>query len=284
MDLFPLEQRRMMSVVHEGSTVNITGTDDADEIIISVAGQNLVVSDNGDETSIPLNQVEELFLDARAGDDLVRASDRVEIDLWLAGGPGSDSLRGGGGSDTLIGGEGNDRLDGGKRGDVFTGGAGKDTLTYAQRTSGISLRMNGADDDGAAGEHDNVSGDIETTHGGRGDDLIIGGTPRNKFFGNAGDDTLMGARGNDSLFGGAGDDVIHGNAGEDSLDGGDGSDRFVADATFDGRDTIRGGAGADALDYSARTEGVTIGGDNSEDLIDNIDDALGGSGGDLIGD
>jgi Ca2+-binding RTX toxin-like protein len=275
MDVTCLESRRLFSVVHDASTVNITGTDGNDQIIISISGDNLVILDNGQQTAIPFDDIDELFVDARAGNDLVRSSDRIDLNLWIAGGPGSDTLRGGGGSDTLIGGDGNDHLDGGKRGDVFTGGAGKDTLSYAQRTAGVTVRLNNADDDGSAGEDDDVSADIETIRGGRGDDLIIGAASRNKFFGNAGNDTLQGARGDDTLLGGSGDDALYGNAGADSLDGGDGADVFIADATFDGRDTINGGAGSDKLDYSARTNGVVIGGENSEDLIDLVDDIAG---------
>jgi Ca2+-binding RTX toxin-like protein len=70
---------------------------------------------------------------------------------------------------------------------------------------------------------------------------------RNKFFGGSGDDTFTGACGDDTLFGEAGDDL------------------FVADASFDGHHDLFGGGGSDRLDYSRRTLGVMIGGDNSED-------------------
>lgn len=81
-----------------------------------------------------------------------------------------------------------------------------------------------------------------------GDDELRGG---------AGTAVLDGGPGNDRLFGGDGDDNLVGGDGDDMLDGGSGAD--IAD----------GGAGDDTMDYSSRTEDVTISitdgsGDNGE--------------------
>lgn len=77
-----------------------------------------------------------------------------------------------------------------------------------------------------------------------------------------GNDTLDGNGGNDFLEGGLGNDLLIGGTGNDFLNGGDGNDTL---ADVDGDNTFLDGLGADLIDLSAATSGVTltIGGDRS---------------------
>ena len=50
--------------------------------------------------------------------------------------------------------------------------------------------------------------DHDKINGGDGNDLVDGGSGRDKLYGDAGDDTINGGADNDELFGGAGADVF----------------------------------------------------------------------------
>ena len=113
--------------------------------------------------------------------------------------------------------------------------------------------------------------DMDTVHGGDGDDLITGGTD---------EDLLFGDNGNDTIDGGTGRDTIDGGAGNDSLLGGDGNDSILGGS---GTDYIDGGSGADYIDAGDDADVVyggigndTIYGGNGDDFVD------GGAGEDLI--
>jgi Ca2+-binding RTX toxin-like protein len=71
--------------------------------------------------------------------------------------------------------------------------------------------------------------------GGRGKDLLTGGS---------GDDNIDGGNGKDMIAGGAGDDILSGGRGRDVIDGGDGDDFLMGGR---GRDASTGGAGNDTF-------------------------------------
>jgi hypothetical protein len=116
--------------------------------------------------------------------------------------------------------------------DVINGGAGTDTVSYAVRTTAISVTIDAVADDGdvaanaAAGEDDTVAADIENVTGGAGSDTInaLADVDNHVFIGNAGNDTLIGSDGADTLTGGTGDDILMGRLGADTMTGDAGSD------------------------------------------------------------
>ena len=144
---------------------------------------------------------------------------------------------------------------------------------------------------------DILAGDFRNNEisGGGGDDKIYGGPDPSNFdsmMARSGDttnvDTLHGGDGNDMIFGGGGNDTLNGDAGDDMLvggagidtyDGGDGDDMIIADEMDT---TIDGGEGADTLSYASLEEtpgertlgdavdGVTI--SNVENIIGSQDD------------
>jgi Ca2+-binding RTX toxin-like protein len=183
-----------------------------------------------------------------SGADVVHGGDGADR---LLGGAGDDRLLGEGGADTLIGEAGNDVVDGGDGddalehletgsatgagADAYAGGPGADTLWLDRHAGGMSITIDGQADDGAAGEGDDVGGDIEAIVGTPGNDAFTGSEAVDVFDGGAGSDQLHGAGGADDLRGGGGNDTLLGGAGDDRLQGDEGAD------------TVDGGAGADQL-------------------------------------
>ena len=152
---------------------------------------------------------------AGAGDDDVHIlADTLAV---VDGGPGRDRLR----ADTYS------ELDGGEGADVIEGNG---TASYAKRSGGVTVTLDGAANDGAPGENDNVT--APHVIGGAGADSLTGDDRVNELNGGGGDDVLGG---------GGGADLLRGVGGTNRLDGGDGND------TVDGSpgDAVKCGRGAD---------------------------------------
>ncbi len=165
----------------------------------------------------------------------------------LSGNDGDDILIGGSGNDTLRGGEGNDILVGGLGRNTLVGGAGNDTASYINAGSGVSVTVNGSNQDTGGAGVDSLSG-LENLLGSRYDDTLSGDGSANILLGLDGDDILNGMGGNDILNGGLGNDRLSGDAGEDTFvwnRGDTGIDR-IADFT----------PGEDRLDLSDLLVGV----------------------------
>jgi hypothetical protein len=168
----------------------------------------------------------------------------------VTGGQAADEINGEEGQDTLVGdgvwggANSHDEIDGGAgddtlRGDVYArghdvlrGGAGTDTAWYGDRPASepVSLSLDGAADDGAAGEGDDIAGDVEKVVGGWGDDTLTGDDAANILDGGEGRDTLTGGGGLDVLLGGPGDDDLRARDGlAEDPNCGDGTDAATID-------------------------------------------------------
>ena len=146
-------------------------------------------------------------------------------------GTGADeAIYGDAGEDALSGGGGDDELDGGPGADAIGGGTGSDVVSYAGAAA-VKITLDGAANDGAIGEGDNVGGDVEDLYGGDADDKLSGSRAANTLDGGAGDDTLDGGAGGDRLYGGEGGDTISArDGGLDHVDCGPGVDTAIIDA------------------------------------------------------
>ena len=200
------------------------------DLVVEAPGEGddtITSSINFDLNSTP--HVEDLILTFGAAigvgnslDNLIVADD---VDSFLDGGVGQDTLSGAGGADLLNGGAGNDTATGAGGNDILNGGEGDD---YLHGGSGNDVVTGGAGNDGV--------------HGGEGDDALAGGE---------GDDYVRGQEGDDALEGGAGNDTLIGDGGNDALLGGAGEDVFLyyssaiggADVIFD----FETGPGGDVL-------------------------------------
>ncbi|HEU5061303.1 MAG TPA: calcium-binding protein [Kofleriaceae bacterium] len=256
-------------------TVTIYGYDSSEAIVLTSGGVD--AHNDGDE-DITIAGVERIKFHALAGNDTLvgyeyagggtlyfhggEGDDQVESGTagsdYLFGDEGNDDLRGGDGNDRLYGGPGHDYYWGGQGDDIFYadpiadgndrfyGGDGIDTLSYADRTAGVTVTLgNGLSDDGEPGaESDFTDPTVENVIGGSGKDVLIGSGAGNTLTGNAGADDLFGGAGADTLLGGGGRDLLVGDAGDDTLSGGAGDDDLDGGADTD---LFFGGAGDDVF-------------------------------------
>jgi hypothetical protein len=133
--------------------------------------------------------------------------------------------------------------------DRVTGSGSGATASYAARTAGVSVTLDGDSDDGYPGEGDDIDPSVHDVVGGSGADTIVGSSAANDLVGGDGNDVVMGRGGPDTVDGGAGNDQVMGNGGDDTVLGSDGADTLNGG---DGDDVLRGdtngGAGyADTL-------------------------------------
>ena len=154
------------------------------------------------------------------------------------GGIGKDKVDGGSGDNTIRTDAGNDevKMSGstssdlnwvylGKGSDSFDGSAGRDVVNGGQKEDVAedknTINLNGGSDEYKGGDGTDI------VHGGNDSDTIYGGDGHNELHGDAGNDYLAGGEGNNELYGGTGHDIlIGGNSGRDTMKGGTGADSF----------------------------------------------------------
>ena len=196
----------------------------------------------------------------------------------LSGGEGADQLYGGDGSDALYGGGGSDILRGDAGADIINGGAGIDRADYNSALTGVTVDLT----IGTSSDGDTLTG-VENLFGSGLNDILIGSSDANTFYGYNGNDRLSGLGGNDWLLGQDGNDVLIGGDGNDYLSGGSGGDILRGDA---GADAIDGGAGIDRADYNSALTGVTVhltnGTSSDGDTLTGIEDLFGSGLNDIL--
>jgi hypothetical protein len=222
----------MVTCTMPGSVVASLG--DGDDTFFGWDGPDTVDAGPGNDIAIHGN----------GGDDVLGGGSGADM---LEGGPGDDSLDGGLGDDFLEGVPGSHPVPATTSGaDSYVGGGGLDSLNYEERSEDLALSPDGAANDGAAGEADDIGADVTSIVGGYGADTMTGNAARNILHGSAGDDALSGGGGDDHLTGGNGGDRLSGEDGQDLLGGGDGDD------------TLTGGAGVDRF-YGESETGCVAG-------------------------
>lgn len=190
----------------------LTGGDGSDtllgrgsaDLLVGGAGGDTLRGGSGSDTLLGQDGADKLY--GGDGDDVLRGD--------IANGVGgNDTLDGGNGDDDLFGYGGNDTFTSAASADgsdLVSGGTGTDTASYALRSSGLKLSLNGLYDDGAAGEGDRLGSDVERLTGGKGADTLTGSPQPNMLTGGAGNDTFQSLDGVvDTLNGGTGTDRAH---------------------------------------------------------------------------
>jgi Ca2+-binding RTX toxin-like protein len=227
-------------------------------------------------------------LEGADGDDRLGGGGGDDV---LAGSGGRDQIIGGAGDDQLAGGSDVDFLEGGLGADSFSGGPGTDRADYSTYDQPVVVTVGSllGPDDGAAGEQDTVSSDVEDIYGGSGDDLLIGRYGAvNQFRGGPGDDRLLGAGGADLLIGGSGHDSLSGGDGDDGLVGDEGDDFLWGG---NGADSLLGNSGIDSVSYEEYTAPVEVDPDGladdgavgeGDDVGTDIEVIIGGIAGDRL--
>ena len=238
----------------EGATVSghrleVYGTEDSDEILVTVDAAAVDVTVNGvtqsyDRTEQPIHFVS---VTARGGDDRIvvlgQAADE-DHGVLVVGGDGNDEIRTAGLNAEVRGEAGSDRIGvsllQGQRA-IVDAGAGDDIVTIDG--AGRSTVNAGAGDDWIQGGdgHDIVdagAGD-DRVDAGAGNDVVTGADGDDTLLGQRGRDILVGGSGSDQLFGGYGRDVVLAGEGADQLSGGRGRDLLVAHGTEFDQDVDR---------------------------------------------
>lgn len=236
----------------------------------------IVLGRGGDDTltdDVANNALDSVLFEGEDGNDTLNA------------GINGTSMHGGGGDDTLnartfrLGGDdsgdaGNDTFNGSAQADdyfaaedgadTYNGGEAtstdptcqidptlcdfdEDQIDYGAAATAVNVTVDGAANDGRAGENDNVKNDVDVLELSSHNDVAsaVGSGNQHRILGNDGDDTATAGNGHDYVWGGRGTDV---------LDGGPGNDA-VADGDFDrttgvGSDRLAGGPGDDSLSSS----------------------------------
>ena len=233
-----LEVRRLLSATLAGGVLTITGTDDADRVLVTSTADKVFVVEstvtpgqNGGRptaanTRSSFNRADVHSLEANLGG----GSDRIVVSdggfFFRSGNPIDATLNGGAGDDVLISGGGDDTLNGGDGRDVLVADGGDDTVN------------GGAGNDALSG-----GGGKDTLNGDSGSDALSGGSGDDTLNGDDGRDLLDGGRGADLLNGGAGNDVIFAvdSSDKDKIDGGaDDADTRGDTAFVDRGDTVTG--------------------------------------------
>ncbi len=198
-----------------------------------------------------------------------------------------------------VGGDADDNvlfIRGGEGPYVVDGGDGEDTLDLSVFQVGVRLSFFDGmfQDIGAPKDFTSSITAVENVIGTGHDDILLGDTLRNEFFGGDGDDQLLGYAGSDLLLGQGGDDFLKGGRGKDTLVGGDGEDALNGGTEDDllrgsdgndylwgvtGNDTLEGGAGDDKLRGGSDND-IMSGGDGTDDIRGQTgDDVMSGDAG-----
>ena len=200
-----------------------------------------------------------LEVDTLAGFALVEGS---IFNDTLIGDAGWNELRGGGGDDVLV--------SGGGLGNNLDGGAGRDTVSYAGATAGVTVDLASGQATISDGFDDLLS--IEAVQGSGFNDRLSGTVQADVLIGGDGADTLVVRGGGDILNGGAGVDVadfedvqggVNVSLARESLDVIGDSGEIV------GVEVVRGGNFEDTLEGAGQSE--TLMGLNGDDALNGAD-------------
>jgi Ca2+-binding RTX toxin-like protein len=226
---------------------------DGDDILFDGDGagrREIYSGGNGNDTAnyALAKHAVSLSLDSVANDGEPGEGDLIASDVEnLTGSPQSDQLTGDSAGNHLRGERGSDRLSGLGGADTFdegptasgadtiSGGSGIDRVRYDERTAvGVRVTLDGAADDGQAGEGDNVQPDVENISATKFADTLLGSELANSISGLGGNDGINPLGGSDRVFGGDGDDRINVRDGvRDFARGAAGNDTITRDTVDD---------------------------------------------------
>ncbi len=284
-----LDEIRLIPQLPPDRSFHLSGGSGVDTLLLGnfdyvTTASSAVIRGGDDSDTIRIDtSVDQLFVDAGSGDDIIESGYWTEIiNSTVLGGQGIDvfsipsspiehsTFDGGLDDDRMtigdfdgftfeldvLGGPGHDEVlaEGNQVELLVDGGDGDDTLVVGDGPHATVLA--GAGDDWVS-----IGGGANVIDGGPGDDSLRGGIGDDTILGREGNDVLEGGdrgtseRGNDVLLGGRGDDEIAGGYAWDLIDGGPGNDdiwggpRFLDTPSSDSNalDTIFGGEGNDVI-------------------------------------
>jgi len=260
-----LEIRRVLSPVLMGSTLEVDGTAAPNVIAVTQDVTGVTVTIDGTTTSYgPGTPIDTINVLAGGGDDQITINgifnstvlsvdggsgtnsliSPAQANLWAVTGPNSGTLNGNAFSNVqnLVGGGFTDTFQFASAGFVsgyVDGGSGINILDYSPRATGAIVNLQTSKATAVGGLFMNI-----TDFHGSGDngDLLIGANAANTWTISSGDTGDI-----NSLFF---------FTGVENLTGGTSSDSFVFGPAGFVQGTVTGGAGANTLDYSTRSNGI----------------------------
>jgi Ca2+-binding RTX toxin-like protein len=242
---------------------------EVNNVRVSVSGTKLVISDGA-----PITAHNGCTLNAQGDAECPIGVDQINLllrdknDVVQYAAPHRASVGGEDGDDIVFGGL-RQAVPGRSIQPVFYfGGAGRDTVTYSFADRGV--RVDSADNPASGRPEDGRPGDLESV----GSDI----------------ERIEGSNFADVLFGSPNADTMIGLAGRDFLAGGEADDLFLVTGD-DGADDYHGGPGRDTIDYTGRTQALTVQLDNVADdgefnehdnVRSNVENVIGGSARDTL--
>src|SRR5687768_9155847 len=101
-----LELRRHLDATLDNGTLNVIGSDAADEITVAIRNNQVVVDIGGTLSLFDADAVRNINIDALAEADTISVN--VNRPTTIRGGAGDDTVNGGDGADSVIGQQGAD--------------------------------------------------------------------------------------------------------------------------------------------------------------------------------
>ncbi|MBK8117269.1 MAG: hypothetical protein IPK44_23555 [Candidatus Accumulibacter sp.] len=181
----------------------------------------------------------------------------------IAGNDTNNKLFGGLGDDTMGGGLGNDTLVGGAGKDSLNGNHGIDTADYSDKTSAVSVTLNGATAATVTlgGVAEDSIQNIENLIGGSAADYLNGDSLANILNGGSGNDILVGGLGNDTYLINTLSDVVTEKSGE-------GTDLIQSAISYSLIDTDGAGANGGNVENLQLTGAASINGTGN--ILNNV--------------
>jgi Ca2+-binding RTX toxin-like protein len=186
----------------KNDTLNGEGGDDQ---LSGGNGQDLIDGGAGSDIASYSDKTDGIHVILNSSTDVIVKVGGVNEDTIknienITGGTGNDSIYGDSLQNFIDGNSGNDSLKGFGGDDSINGGTGVDTVDYQEKTSPVSVTLNGSSWVAVyiGGVIEDYLINIENVVGGMSDDYIIGDIYDNNFQGRAGKDTLDGGAGEDT--------------------------------------------------------------------------------------
>src|SRR4051794_19538261 len=97
-----LESRRLLSSTLASGTLTVTGSNNADNVSLTISGSNLRVSENGAVKNFVLSAVKMIKVSGLGGNDTVTLANNLNVRAVLDGGAGDDKTTRGANTHTPI--------------------------------------------------------------------------------------------------------------------------------------------------------------------------------------
>ena len=166
--------------------VDAISAGDADDLVIGGPGTDTLQGGNGNDT-------------------LSFADDTTGVNVDLAGGPGQEGANSG--FENVIGSPFDDTIKGTSGANTLNGAVGTDTVSYAGRTTGLTIDL-ASGTAGSAGVVEDTLASFENATGTSGNDVITGTPAANLLQGGDGNDSMNANLGPDFVVGGNGVDEL----------------------------------------------------------------------------